>query len=152
MDSSFAMQMHLEVNGQEDGEILVPAKAIGDLLAKFDKDEPLTLTKESDTRELVLEASKARGTYHIPLMDAEEYPAFKDITYQHELVLEEETIRQLIETTVYACSTDQNRPLYTGVFIEKTEHCLTAVGTNTHRLAIQEIPWNNGETDSQFPC
>ncbi len=150
MDSSFAMQMHLEVNGQEDGEILVPAKAIGDLLAKFDKDEPLTLTKERDTRELILEASKARGTYHIPLMDAEEYPAFKDIKYQHELVLEEETIRQLIETTVYACSTDQNRPLYTGVFIEKTEHSLTAVGTNTHRLAIQELPWNNGEADGQF--
>lgn len=150
MDTNFSMRMHLEVSGAEDGDILIPAKAIGDLLAKFDKDETLTLRQEADSRELVIEAAKARGSYHIPLMDADEYPALKEVNAQQELVLTEEEMSSLIKTTVYACSTDESRPLYTGVFMEKTGKLLTAVGTNTHRLAIKEISLENGDEESSF--
>ena len=38
MDVNFSMKKVLEVNGNEDGVILVPAQSLGDLLAKFSTD------------------------------------------------------------------------------------------------------------------
>lgn len=43
MDNTYMMNKKLDVNGEEDGELLIPAKAIGDLLARFDPDEVLTV-------------------------------------------------------------------------------------------------------------
>ncbi|WP_296397797.1 DNA polymerase III subunit beta [Acidaminococcus timonensis] len=149
MDNTYSMNMKLEVNGVEDGDILVPAKAIGDLLAKFDADEVLTIQQLDGEKEMTLTAAKARGQYHIPLMDPEEYPAIPAFTSERVLELPEEVIGNLIDTTVYACSTDMSRPLYTGVYMEKKGRSLTAVGTNTHRLAIKEAELENGD-DSEF--
>ena len=44
MDNTYMMNKKLDVNGEEDGELLIPAKAIGDLLARFDPDEVLTVS------------------------------------------------------------------------------------------------------------
>ena len=75
MDNTYMMNKKLDVNGEEDGELLIPAKAIGDLLARFDPDEVLTVQQLPGEKEMTLKAAKARGQYHIPLMDPEEYPA-----------------------------------------------------------------------------
>ena len=149
MDLNFTMNIVLQVNGAQDGEILVPAKAIGDLLARFDGDDTLTLTQNENDTELTIEAQKARGQYHIPLMNPEEYPALPSIGQEHVLQLSEDVIGSLIRSTVYACSTDESRPLYTGVLLEKKGTELTAVGTNTHRLAIKTAILENGD-DSEF--
>ena len=149
MDINFTMNIVLQVNGAADGEILAPAKAIGDLLGRFDGDDTLTLRQEADEKELTIEAAKARGKYHIPLMNPEDYPALPAIGQEHVLTLSEEVIGSLIRSTVYACSTDESRPLYTGVLLEKRGTELTAVGTNTHRLAIKTAVLENGD-DSEF--
>lgn len=98
---------------------------------------------------MTLKAAKARGQYHIPLMDPEEYPAMPLLQGDRTLQLPEEIMGKLISTTVYACSTDASRPLYTGVYLEKSGQHLTAVGTNTHRLAIKEVELPEGD-DSEF--
>ncbi len=149
MDNTYMMNKQLEVNGEEPGDILIPAKAIGDLLARFDPDEVLTIQQLPGEKEMTLKAAKARGQYHIPLMDPEEYPAMPRFQGERVFQLSEEVIGKLIDTTVYACSTDASRPLYTGVYLEKTGKSLTAVGTNTHRLAIKEAELEEGD-DSEF--
>lgn len=149
MDNTYMMNKKLDVNGEEDGELLIPAKAIGDLLARFDPDEVLTVQQLPGEKEMTLKAAKARGQYHIPLMDPEEYPAMPLLQGDRTLQLPEEIMGKLISTTVYACSTDASRPLYTGVYLEKSGQHLTAVGTNTHRLAIKEVELPEGD-DSEF--
>ena len=128
MDNTYMMNKQLEVNGEEPGDILIPAKAIGDLLARFDPDETLTIQQ---------------------LPGEEEYPAMPRFQGERTFQLSEELIGKLIDTTVYACSTDASRPLYTGVYLEKAGKSLTAVGTNTHRLAIKEAELEEGD-DSEF--
>ena len=149
MDVNFTMNLVLQVNGAVDGEILVPSKAIGELLARFDGDDTLTLSQGENEKELTIEAVKARGQYHIPLMDPSDYPALPVIGQEHVLSLSEEVMGSLIRSTVYACSTDDSRPLYTGALLEKRGTELTAVGTNTHRLAIKTVLLENGD-DSEF--
>lgn len=121
MDNTYMMNKKLDVNGEEDGELLIPAKAIGDLLARFDPDEVLTVQQLPGEKEMTLKAAKARGQYHIPLMDPEEYPAMPLLQGDRTLQLPEEIMGKLISTTVYACSTDASRPLYTGVYLESPD-------------------------------
>lgn len=116
MDVNFSMKKVLEVNGNEDGVILVPAQSLGDLLAKFSTDI-LTLTQKEGTQELTL--TSETGTYHIPLIGSDDYPSFPEFEGERILTLPEDLLGQLIRQTVYACSTDESRPLFTGVFMEK---------------------------------
>ena len=51
MDINFSMEKTMEVNGQEDGSILVPAQYICDLLARFNN-QVLTVTKKEGDSEL----------------------------------------------------------------------------------------------------
>ena len=52
-------------------------------------------------------------------MDYEDYPALPGLKQDQVMHLKDEMIGSLISSTVYACSTDEQRPLYTGVFFEK---------------------------------
>lgn len=146
MDVNFSMKKVLEVNGNEDGVILVPAQSLGDLLAKFSTDI-LTLTQKEGTQELTL--TSETGTYHIPLIGSDDYPSFPEFEGERILTLPEDLLGQLIRQTVYACSTDESRPLFTGVFMEKKGQHITCVGTNTHRLAIKSADPETAD-DSEY--
>ena len=57
----------------------------------------------------------------------------------------DEKIKELIKKTIFSCSTDEARPLFTGILVEIGEGKITFVGTNTHRLAIKSMPYEAGE-------
>lgn len=136
MDINFSMEKTMEVNGQEDGSILVPAQYICNLLARFNN-QVLTVTKKEGDSELSI--TTQTSDYNIPTMDDRDYPAMPAIEEERVLTLPDETLRQLIRQTVYACSADDQRPLFTGVYLEKKGQAITCVGTNTHRLAIKSV-------------
>jgi DNA polymerase-3 subunit beta len=136
MDINFSMEKTLEVNGNEDGTVLVPAQYIGDLLSRFN-DQVLTVSKADNDSELNI--STETGNFNIPIMDDKEFPAMPVIQEERVLTLPDETIHQLIRQTVYACSNDDQRPLFNGVYLEKKGQNITCVGTNTHRLAIKSV-------------
>ena len=146
MDVNFSMKKVLVVNGNEDGVILVPAQSLGDLLAKFSTDI-LTLPQKAGTQELTL--TSETGTYHIPLIGSDDYPSFPEFEGERILTLPEDLLGQLIRQTVYACSTDESRTFFTGVFIEKKGQHITCVGTNTHRLAIKSADPETAD-DSEY--
>jgi len=146
MDINFFMSDSIEVKGEVEGDILVPAKSFADLLAKFDKEDILL---EKDENDAELNITSLKGNFSIPLMDKNDFPPFPDFNGQKTLTLPEEKIGDLIRKTVFACSTDETRPLFTGVLCEKKGENLTFVGTNTHRLAIKNAVINDGD-DSEF--
>ena len=45
--------------------------------------------------------------------------------------------KELIKKIYFACSTDEARPLFTGILVELQDGKITFVGTNTHRLINQ---------------
>ena len=54
-------------------------------------------------------------------------------------------IKELIKKTIFSCSTDEARPLFTGILVEAKDGKITFVGTNTHRLAIKSLPYEGNE-------
>ena len=65
MDINFFISDILEVKGEVDGDILVPAKSFADLLAKFDKEE---IMLEKDENDAELNITSLKGNFNIPLM------------------------------------------------------------------------------------
>ena len=78
-------------------------------------------------------------------MNEDDYPKFPEFNPDKQIVLEDEKIKELIKKTIFSCSTDEARPLFTGILVEISDGKITFVGTNTHRLAIKSMPYASDE-------
>lgn len=145
MDLNFYMSDTINVNGEKNGDVLVPSKSFSELLTKLDN-EVISLEKNDNDTEIVITSNT--GKYSIPLMEKDDFPPFPNFDGDKVLIFSEEKIGELISKTIYACSTDETRPLFTGILLEKKNDDVTFVGTNTHRLAIKTVTLDNN--DSEF--
>lgn len=142
MDLNMAIGCQIEANVQENGNIVIPAKYLSDLIATLQSEE-VHVFKNSDDSTVSIESGTA--SFQIVLMDENDYPAFPSVEGEEKLVISDEVMKDLIKKTIYARSTDETRPLFTGILFEKKGSNITFVGTNTHRLAIKTVEVENNE-------
>ncbi|NCU39913.1 DNA polymerase III subunit beta, partial [Candidatus Falkowbacteria bacterium] len=142
MDLNMAIGCQIEANVQEKGNIVIPAKYLSDLIATLQSEE-VHVFKNSDDSTVSIESGTA--SFQIVLMDENDYPAFPSVEGEEKLVISDEVMKDLIKKTIYARSTDETRPLFTGILFEKKGSNITFVGTNTHRLAIKTVEVENSE-------
>ena len=122
MDLNMAISCTVESNTEANGEIVVSAKHFAELMRQ-----------------------SAKSDFQLLLMNEDDYPKFPEFNPEKQIVLEDEKIKELIKKTIFSCSTDEARPLFTGILVEIGEGKITFVGTNTHRLAIKSMPYEAGE-------
>lgn len=142
MDLNMAIGCQIEANVQETGNIVIPAKYLSDLIATLQSEE-VNVFKNIDDSTVSIESGTA--SFQIVLMDENDYPAFPSVEGEEKLVISDEVMKDLIKKTIYARSTDETRPLFTGILFEKKGSNITFVGTNTHRLAIKTVEVENSE-------
>ena len=142
MDLNMAIGCQIEANVAENGNIVIPAKYFSDLLATLQSEE-VNIYKNTDESTVTIESGKAN--FQIVLMDENDYPAFPSVDGEEKLIISDEVMKDLIKKTIYARSTDETRPLFTGILFEKKGSNVTFVGTNTHRLAIKTVEVENSE-------
>ncbi len=137
MDINLAMSCTIPADVEEEGEILIGAASFGNLVKSMNG-EKVTVSRLDQENRVHLQSGNA--DYKIRLMNVEDYPKFPEFNPDKTFCLEDEEIRELIRKTVFACSNDAARPLFTGVLCEILNGKVTFVGTNTHRLAIRSMP------------
>lgn len=147
MDFPMAISCTIPASIQEPGEIVLSAKYLSELIAKLASNELLTI---QTTEQGVVKLSCGRSDYHINSMNAEDYPIFPSFNAEQSLVIDEETLRDLIRKTIYACAKEESRPLFTGILADVTPENITFVGTNTHRLAIKSKPYTSNDSMSMI--
>ncbi|MBO5637957.1 MAG: DNA polymerase III subunit beta [Acidaminococcaceae bacterium] len=140
MDINLSMSNEIKAVVEEPGEIVINASRLNDLARNFNG-ETVKVTKYENDNNVRLQSGKA--DYKILLMNVNEYPKYPSIEATQSFTLEEEKIKELIKKTSFACSTDNARPLFTGVLCEIKDNKITFVGTNTHRLAIRTLDIDN---------
>lgn len=136
MDLSMAISCTLDAEVEEEGEALISARHLSELVRKLSSEE-ITINTERDKKSVRLEAGKS--SFNLLAMDENDYPRFPSFESASGFTLSGEAIGLLIRKTVYACSQDEARPLFTGVLAEVADKRITFVGTNTHRLAIKSM-------------
>lgn len=138
MDINMAISCNIDATITEEGEIVVSAKHFSELVRKL-PEETLTIAKNTENH--TIKVSSGKSEYQLLLMNEEDYPKFPTFNAEKSITIEDTMIKELIKKTIFACSNDEARPLFTGILVEVADGKITFVGTNTHRLAIKSLPY-----------
>ncbi|HFH9838188.1 TPA: DNA polymerase III subunit beta [Streptococcus suis] len=93
---------------------------------------------EIEQKQVVLTSGKSEIT--LKGKEAEQYPRLQEVQTTKPLVLETKVLKQTINETAFAASTQESRPILTGVHFVLTENNqLKTVATDSHRMSQRKL-------------
>lgn len=132
-DQENVMTAYMEVTDSDgDGSIAVSAKRLLEIVKEV-ANQPLTFDVNEETAEV--DVSFLSGHFNFMGIDPTEYPARRrSEEEQRTLIIPASMVRKGIENTLFAASTDNVRPIMTGIFWDIHENDITFVSSDTHKL------------------
>jgi DNA polymerase III subunit beta len=121
---------------QEEGGITVPARLLTDFVTGH-PDEPLSMVLDRKTQSIALKSS--RFDANIRGIDPADFPPVPAAVEGRKLKVGQTELKDAIEQTVIAASTDEGRPVLTGVFLQLNGGKATLAATDGHRLAVRTL-------------
>ena len=133
-DLELTIARTLTVNGDREGSAVVPARLLIDVIRSL---EPGAI--ELDLNELDLTIRGGRSDFSIRTIPTDEFPQL--VTAEGPAVtLEASSFVEALRQVVPAASSDDSRPILTGVLMTPVEVGLRLVATDSYRLAVADIP------------
>lgn len=94
--------------------------------------------KEIEQNQVVLTSGKSEVI--LKGKDADQYPRIQEIATTNPLELETKILKKIINETAFSASTQESRPILTGVhFVLEDHKLLKTVATDSHRLSQKKI-------------
>ena len=133
------------------GAIAVNGKYLQEMSRKLSGDI-VTITYDDEAKVVTLQSESI--AFKMLAFNVEEWIKIKEPEVEVSFVLPAVTFKNLIRKTVYACSHDDSRPMFTGCLLQIDGNQITMVGTNTHRIAImhETVADNLGEMKYIIPA
>lgn len=139
-DLEIASELSIPVSAERDGVALVPGRLLGDVVRSL---PPAGISAEVDADRLHLVCGRAR--FDLRLMPAEDFPPLPEPgAGATTAVMKSDEFARTVAQVAKAASTDDARPMLTGVSLEATGGSLTAAATDSYRLAVRTVPWDQG--------
>lgn len=144
-DADISIESRIDANSEKNdlqiestGSIVLPARFFGDIVKRL-PDAKMTLEVQDNFQTVITSGS---SEFTINGLDANNYPRLPEIASDNSLTVPADVLRQLINQTVIAVSTQESRPILTGIHFIVKNGQLTAVATDSHRLAqrILDLP------------
>ena len=85
--------------------------------------------------------------YKLATMNPDEFPELPKISVDNSIEVEQTTLKNMIRKTIFAVSTEENRPIFTGCLFEVVENKLNVVAIDGYRLAIKSNVLNEKAAD-----
>ena len=114
----------------ENGSIVIPGKYFLEITRKI---EDNILNIETDNLKIII--STRNGEYLLNGMDNKEFPNIKLNTLDNPITLSNNVLKTIINQTSFAVSSQESRPILTGVNFKINNNILECVGTDSYRLA-----------------
>jgi DNA polymerase-3 subunit beta len=119
---------------QEEGATTVPARTFVDLVNTLPSDQ---VDMDLAVRTQTLNVRCGAFNNDIKCIDAQEFPPLPPADLEQGLTLNVEELREMIAQTVLAASTDDARPVLTGVLVEVEGGELTLAAADGFRLSVR---------------
>ncbi len=121
------------------GEVLVPAKPLYDILRNLSSEEVRLKASENGR----LEIRSRRSHFSLVTMPTEEFPIFPETEGFTLLSASSDILRKGILKTYFSMAREDENSSYAGLYMEKNveEKKLCLVSTDTFRLTYKEIPF-----------
>ncbi|MBW3562957.1 MAG: DNA polymerase III subunit beta [Actinobacteria bacterium] len=139
-DLEIAAEVSVPVQVERSGRVLLPGKLLAQLVSRL-PDAPVEIDGTGERVTLRC----GRATFEVRTMTVEDFPELPEPDPDAPRgVLKAEAFVKLVGQVARAASTDEARPVLTGVKLEATDDQLVAAATDSYRLAVRTLPWDRG--------
>ncbi len=132
-DLDLSIQIDIPVTTSDIGTCVIPARLITDIVKSL---APGAVTIESDEQEARVSSGKSQ--FAVRTLDADEYPRVT-ATEDFHATLPGGQLADALRQVVRAASSDDARPVLTGVLLSAHDAGLRLVATDSYRLAIRDL-------------
>ncbi|MFS0559137.1 DNA polymerase III subunit beta [Terribacillus sp. 179-K 1B1 HS] len=130
----------------EPGSIVLQAKYFPEIVRKV----PMNAVEIESDAQLNVTIRSGSAEFKLNGQDADEYPQLPKLHSEDSFELPADLLKNVIKETVFAVSTQETRPLLTGVNVRVQDDQLHFVATDSHRLASRQIPVSTNEAALGF--
>ena len=137
-DLEISSELSVPVQAEREGVALVPGRLLGDVVRSLPH-----AAVEADVSGDRLHLECGRAKFDLRLMPVEDYPPLPEPdAAAGTAVMKADTFTSMVSQVARAASGDDARPVLTGVQLEATPGGLTAAATDSYRLAVRELAWD----------
>lgn len=126
---------------EQSGSTTVPAHMLYEIVRKLQDGSQVMLATDEDGTTLKL--TSGRSNFTLQMLPASDFPDITAGEFSHSFELPASSVRNLIENTQFAISTEETRYYLNGIYVhtddDDGELVLRAVATDGHRLARAQI-------------
>lgn len=133
-DYELGISCKIEAEIAEPGAIVLSGRYFQEVVRRLPGETVEILTNRTDH---TLKITSTTAQFNLLSLPAVEFPVLHPLAGTTTFKIRDNIFRELIKKTVFACSTDEARPVFTGGLLEVKNSDVLMVATNTHRLAIK---------------
>ena len=132
-DLDLTISVRIEVAGAEDGVAVIPSKLVSDVVRSL-RPGAVDMSIEEDDARIVAAPSE----FAIRTIPADEFPELSKADGEA-VTLDAAEFRAAIDQVEKAASSDDARPILTGVLMAAEEEGLRLVSTDSYRLSVRDL-------------
>ena len=134
-DLEIGIEYVMECEVKEEGSTVVNAIMFSEIIRKLPDTEIHISLNDKNLLEIECEGS----LYKLATMNPEEFPELPKIEVENSIEIEQNILKNMIRKTIFAVSTEESRPIFTGCLFEIENNQLTVVSVDGFRLALRTI-------------
>ena len=130
-DLEIGIEYIIESKVEKQGNTVVNALMFSEIIRKL-PDTEINITLNENNL-LVIECEGS--LYKLATMNPMEFPELPKINIENSVELEQRTLKNMVRKTIFAVSSEENRPVFTGCLFEIQNNKLNVVAVDGFRLA-----------------
>ena len=142
-DLEIGIEYVMECDVKEQGSTVVNAIMFSEIIRKLPDTEIHISVNDKNLLEIECEGS----LYKLATMNPEEFPELPKIEVENSIEVDQNVLKNMIRKTIFAVSTEESRPIFTGCLFEIENNKLTLVSVDGFRLALRSIFLNKQSND-----
>jgi len=129
----------------EEGVCVLPGKLFGEVLRSLPSGR---VSVQATGGEAVIQGGKAR--FSLTTLTVEDFPEFAEVADRSSATADAGELSRALRQVVRAASTDEVRPVLTGVLWSFAEGAVRLVATDSYRLALREVALKEGPSEGEM--
>jgi len=134
-DLEIGIEYTMKCEIKEQGSTVVNAMMFTEIIRKLPDSEINISVNENNL--LIIECEGS--LYKLATMNPDEFPELPKIEVENSITLEQSALKNMIRKTIFAVSSDENRPIFSGCLFEIKNNKLNVVAIDGFRLALRTI-------------
>ncbi len=135
-NTQMGIQIDIDAVSDERESFVLPARIFFDIVRKLHGDE---VTVKLDDK-LNVTISCGRAVFTIKADSSDIFPEMPSINRSRGVSIPSNLLRDMINDTIFAISTNESKPVHTGTLFEVEDGLLTLVSVDGYRLAVRKEP------------